>query len=422
MSEDEIKPVTESDTFGGEDTFDDFEAGEGQSLGSIMKNPTVKVGVIVVGVLSVVAALVLFGGKTKDTGWSMLRASNSEVDQAPGTSDISPAMKSAIEDVNKKNAEIAERQEGSAIPIPVQPMSDRVKLSEGDDAMPEDPLERWRRIQEDRQKRQDTGKTEKQVDPNAEAIDNLAKAISAQMGQILKAQKLKGMEYDEIADADLLQKKREEEEKKRQEALEDQQNQDEANGKKVLDIILPAGTIEYAQLITEANSDMPGPVLAQIVTGPLAGSRILGSFKAKDEYLIISFDVVVIDGISTSMDGVALDPETTRVGMVTDIDHKYFTRVVLPAAAAFVEGMSGAIADSGTTTVTVNNGTAIQGENPLDARQEAFKGISEGVGKISEVLDEDAQNTKPLVRVASGTPIAVLFVDPVTETPKKGEK
>jgi intracellular multiplication protein IcmE len=420
MSEDEIKPVAESDAFGGEDTFDDFESGEGQSLGGIMKSPTVKVGVIVVGVVSVVAALVLFGGKTKDTGWSMLRASNSEVDQAPGTSDISPAMKNAIEDVNKKNAEIAERQDGSAIPIPVQPMSDRVKLSESNDAMPEDPLERWRRIQEERQKRQDTGKAEKQVDPNAEAIDNLAKAISAQMGQILKAQKLKGMEYDEIADGDLLEKKREEQRKKREEELEKQQSQDAANGNsKVLDILVPAGTIEYAQLITEANSDMPGPVLAQILTGRLAGSRVLGSFKAKDEYLIISFDVVVIDGISTPMDGVALDPDTTRIGMVTDIDHKYFTRVILPAAAKFVEGMSSAIADSGSTSVTVNNGTAIETENDLGTREEAFKGVAEGVSKISEVLDEDGKNTKPLVRVASGTPIAVLFVEPVTEPAKK---
>lgn len=422
MSEDEIKPTAETDSFGDEDAFDDFESGEGQSLSGVLKNPTVKVGVIVVGVLAVVAGLVLFGGKKTDKTWSMLKGSNANVDQAPGTSDISPVMREAIEDVNKKNAEEAERKEGSAIPIPVQPMSDRVKLSDSDDAMPEDPLERWRRIQEDRQKRQETGKTVKQVDPNAEAIDNLAKAISSQMGQILKAQKLNELEYKDIADADFLQNIRDKEEGERKKALEEQKDKTGADGsKKILNVIVPAGTIEYAQMLTEANSDMPGPVLAQIVTGPLAGSRVLGSFKTEDEYLIIDFNSVVIDGIATSMDGVAMDPDTTRLGLVTDIDHRYFKRIVLPAAAAFVEGMSGAIADAGSTTVTVDTGTAVQSQNDLGTKEEAFKGVSEGVSKISEALDDDAKNTDPLIRVASGTPIAILFVGPVTEIPTKGK-
>src|SRR5690606_12018046 len=50
-------------------------------------------------------------------------------------------------------------------------------------------------------------------------------------------------------------------------------------------IIIPAGTIEYAQLVTEANTDAPGPVMAQIASGPLAGARLIGSFQSTDNYL-----------------------------------------------------------------------------------------------------------------------------------------
>ena len=53
------------------------------------------------------------------------------------------------------------------------------------------------------------------------------------------------------------------------------------------DILIPAGTIEYAQLVLEANTDAPGPVLADIMSGPLAGSKLLGSFTSTDDYLIL---------------------------------------------------------------------------------------------------------------------------------------
>src|SRR6202021_599971 len=108
--------------------------------------------------------------------------------------------------------------------------------------------------------------------------------------------------------------------------------------------IVPAGTVSYAQLLTEANSDVPGPILAQIMSGPLAGARAGGEFKTLDDYLVLHFALVNFKGKDYQIDAIALDPDTTLGGMATDVDQRYFTRVILPAAAGFMQGLGSALA------------------------------------------------------------------------------
>jgi intracellular multiplication protein IcmE len=184
---------------------------------------------------------------------------------------------------------------------------------------------------------------------------------------------------------------------------------------KVVEIIVPAGTIAYAQLITQANTDSPGPVLAQIMSGPLSGDRILGSFKATDNYLVLSFDTVVIDGISHTIDAIALDPNTANPGIVSNIDHRYLERVVLPAAAAFIEGIGSAVADSGNTNVSVSGDTVVSNTQKLDSKQQLYKGIEKGASKIGDILDKNGSDTKPLITVDPGTAMGILFTSPVTK-------
>ena len=61
-------------------------------------------------------------------------------------------------------------------------------------------------------------------------------------------------------------------------------------------IIIPAGTVNYGQLLTEANSDVPGPIMAQIMSGPFAGARAVGSFQTKNDYLVLQFSLVNSEG------------------------------------------------------------------------------------------------------------------------------
>ena len=181
-------------------------------------------------------------------------------------------------------------------------------------------------------------------------------------------------------------------------------------------VLIPAGTINYGQVLIEANSDVPGPVLVQLVSGPLAGARLIGSFNvANDEYLVMEFRSIVVDGLNQPVSAIAIDPGTTLPGVATEVDNRYFSRVLLPAAARFLEGIGAAVAEDTQTTVTVSGDTVIQEQSALDFEQELGRGAEEGIGEIADFMDDQADDIRPLVRVARGTPVGIFFTEPVLE-------
>ncbi len=385
--------------------FEDFE-GNNATLGDMWRNnPLVKIGVIAGGLITIIGAIILFGGGNERALRSQVRP-GSEVSEPPG-GEISQAYEDALKEQNVERQEQAIRQGGSAIPTPIDSPVNRLNLPE-DDPGAEDPLERWRRIQEERQRQTSQKKPDvKAADPYAGAIDALAAAMATQMESILGTKEPLEPVHKVVTEQEWLDSKRQAMEKKAEEEAKEKEEE-------VVNILLPAGTIEYAQLIVEANSDAKGPILAHLVSGPLAGSRLLGTFETEEEYLVLNFETIIIDGVGHKTKAVALDPETTTIALATDIDRRYFRRIILPAAAAFVEGMGEAIGEAGSTTVTVDAGAAVSSQNDLNSEQEFYKGFEKAAEKVGEILDEDAQNIEPLIRVESGTPIGLLFVEPVT--------
>ncbi len=391
-----------------DDEFEDFEGG-GTTLGDMWRNnPLVKIGVIAGGLITIIGAIILFGGGEDPTLPSKVD-SGQDVVEAPGTGPVSEEYRQAVQERNIQIVEDAVRTGESAIPTPVDTPVARLELPE-DDFGDEDPLERWRRIQEERtRQRAQEVDTEPLVDPNADAIDALANAMAAQMEGILESKGPLPPIHIVVTEADFLQ----------QQMAEAQQGDPASTmveqDTEIINILLPAGTVEYAQLITEANSDIPGPILAQVASGPLAGARLIGNFEVANDYLVLTFDRIIIDGITHPTEAIAMDPDTTRLGMVTDIDRRYFTRIILPAAAAFVEGMGEAISETNETTVVVDGGSAVSSEEELDTQEELFKGLEKATEKIGELLDEQASQTQPLIRVETGTPMGLLFLEPVTD-------
>lgn len=388
--------------------FEDFE-GSGTTLGDMWRNnPLVKIGVIAGGLITIIGAIILFGGGPERPLQSTVRGAQ-DVSEPPG-GEISQEYREALQEQNIERTEEAIREGTSAIPTPIDSPVARLNLPE-EDMQGEDPLERWRRIQEERQRQVAQKKPEVvAADPYAGAIDALAGAMATQMESVLGTREPLEPVHMLVTEADFFEKIREEEAMRNAEAAAAR-----GDGEQIVNILIPAGSIEYAQLIIEANSDAEGPILAHLVSGPLAGSRLLGTFETEEEYLVLTFNTIVIDGIAHRTEAVAVDPDTTSIAMVTDIDRKYFRRVILPAAAAFVEGMGEAIADTNETTVVVDQGTAVSSEQELDSREEFFKGFEKATEKVGEILDEDGDQLEPRIRVEAGTPMGLLFVEPVTD-------
>lgn len=292
----------------GESGFDEFEKKQ-TTLGDLWRNnPMVKIGVIAGGGILVVVAIFLFSGKAERPDLSFVPA-GSEVKAPPGTEESSPAYVAAVQEENETRIEQAVKEGGSALPTPIEPPVGRFEVT---DQQPEaeDPLQRWRKLQEERLQRemQRTQTSEEAPDMGdsnrGAAIQALSDLMAEQMQAVLETKSVPvSMQSLSITSPSFLEQLRAQE----QAALAAAGNQ----GQLSQEILLPAGQIAYAQLLTEANSDVPGPVLAQIVSGPLNGNRILGSFQVQEELLTLTFNTVVIDGVSQGIDAIALDPKTT---------------------------------------------------------------------------------------------------------------
>jgi intracellular multiplication protein IcmE len=403
--------------------FEDFNKKE--SLGDVWRNnPMIKVGAVLVGVAALLGAVILFGGGGEKPPVSSVTTTAS-VTEAPGSGEISETYRQAIEEANIQNTEEALRTGGSSIPMPVSPAKETLP-AQFEQAPAEDPLERWKRMQEERAMQQDATIQQTQqaqqaqqqaVDTRTPAVSAMAEAMAGQMESILQGQKIPPVTKIDVAGADFLEGI----ETKRMETFQQQQQVAAAAAaatqvEQIENILIPSGTIEYGQLLIEANTDAPGPVLAQILSGPLRGARLIGSFQSTDNYITLNFNKVIIDGLDYDADAVAIDPQTTLPGLVTEIDRRYFKRIVLPMAAEFVSGLADAISESGTTSITIQGETVTESQSAKSNDQEVASGITEAGDALSEILEEEADNTKPLLRIATGTPIGVLFVAPVVET------
>lgn len=397
-----------------DDSFDDFEKKE-STLGDLMRdNPLFKIGAIVGAAVLIFVVISMFGGDDTPVQESYVGAAP-DITATPGTEEASPAYVQAIEELNEADIERALTEGDSSLPVPIEPPVGIVSLPE-DEAEAEDPLQRWRRLQEERlereiQQRDAVIPEDASADiARQEAVQALADSMAQQMSSILESKTTTTLASKQLTDPNFLAKLNEEQEAEAEELTEEGEVGEEVTG----EVLLPAGEILYAQLLTEANTDVPGPILAEIMSGPLKGSRILGTFEEQNELLTLNFDTIIYQEESFSIDAVALDPATTLPGLATEVDHRYFKRVVLPAAAAFVEGMATAIAESGRTNVTIQGETVSEETEEADNEQEVASGIQEAGQELGEILDDIAEETEVLVRIAAGTPIGVLFLEPVT--------
>ncbi|EPP7233412.1 TrbI/VirB10 family protein [Shigella flexneri] len=172
-----------------------------------------------------------------------------------------------------------------------------------------------------------------------------------------------------------------------------------------------AGSIVPAVMLTAINSDEPGPVLAQIVTGPLKGARLIGQMVSSDQRVVVQFSSLSMPGASQtfSISSFAIDPDTSRTGLATDVNNHYFLRYGLGLAAAFISGYGEAVQNAGSTTTTNAFGgtTTIMGD--MTHKQIAESAFGKVGQKLGSELDKET-NRAPTVTVASGTSVGVLFM------------
>lgn len=182
-------------------------------------------------------------------------------------------------------------------------------------------------------------------------------------------------------------------------------------------IFIKAGTVLFGVLDTSINTDEPGPVLATIVSGKYQGSKVLGtlSHQAQQESVIVSFTQLSVPKRlqSIGIQAVAIDPDTARTALATDVNHHYLLRYGTLFASAFVSGYGKAIQQSGATTTTSPlTGATTTTNPPLDNRQIFLTALG-NVGTQWAQATRQMFDTPYTVTVDQGTGIGLLFLSDV---------
>lgn len=181
-------------------------------------------------------------------------------------------------------------------------------------------------------------------------------------------------------------------------------------------VSIKAGSILHAVMLTSVNSDEPGPVLAQVTTGPYAGGRLIGKFElAKDAgKMVLTFTTLTMQNADKSyqLSGYAVDPETARTALASDVDRHYLSRYGAFSAATFLKGYAQALAQSGSTQ-TVNAGAAgissTTSYPTLDNKKIAITALGSLGGELGTQL-KDGLKRPPTVTLNTGTEIGVLVM------------
>jgi intracellular multiplication protein IcmE len=160
------------------------------------------------------------------------------------------------------------------------------------------------------------------------------------------------------------------------------------------------------------NSDETSPVIMQADSGPIAGDRMVGSFERENERLIIHINSVIHQGQTISCDGVVIAPDTMEASVASGVDEHYLSRVILPAAAAFVQGLGQALATtSNTVSVLSPLGGATTATN-LNFHQQLGVAAGTAGAEVGAFLNQAAPKG-PTVTLDANVGVGVMFLTDV---------
>jgi intracellular multiplication protein IcmE len=177
-------------------------------------------------------------------------------------------------------------------------------------------------------------------------------------------------------------------------------------------ILIPAGRGVYAHPILALSSDQASPAVFQADSGPIAGDRMIGSFSRQGDRLIIHVSTIIHHGEEVSANGVVIAPDTMEASVASDVDQHYLTRFILPAAAAFVQGLGQALATTSNTTSVLSPLGGATTLTQLNFHQQL--GVAAGVaaGQIGSVLNQAAPKSAT-VSLEANTSVGVMFLSDV---------
>lgn len=173
------------------------------------------------------------------------------------------------------------------------------------------------------------------------------------------------------------------------------------------------GTID-----TAIDSDNPeSKVLASIPAGKLAGAVLAAqNVQLAGDGVIVNFRTLNFNGMTCTVDAYALNDENRRSSIASGVNHRYFTRIILPAIAGGIGKVGQLYEDSNTQILSTDGGTLTGRTGSPDGKAVAGV-IAGGIGQqTAQVMTQDASRMPVTqVNVDRGQVVSILFMKPVTD-------
>lgn len=183
-------------------------------------------------------------------------------------------------------------------------------------------------------------------------------------------------------------------------------------------VIVAPGSRPGAVIDSAVDSDnLNAIVLAHIPAGPLAGATLTArGIQLAGDGVTVHFTQMTLNGTGYNTDAWALTDDTLQSSVATDVSHRYFSRIILPAIAQGIGGVGQLYKDQNTQILSTNAGTITGGTGSVKGSAVAGT-IVGGIGaSAGQVMASDAARLPATqVRISQNQVIAVLFMKAVTD-------
>ena len=184
-------------------------------------------------------------------------------------------------------------------------------------------------------------------------------------------------------------------------------------------LIMPAGRGVFAHTVLAVDSDGNGPIVLQADSGPLAGDRMIGTFSkaggnnVPSDRLVVRVNSVEHQGRSIPVDAIVTAPDTMETTVASSVDEHYLSRFVLPAAAAFVQGLGTALATTSNTVGVLSPLGGTSFATQLNFPQQLGVGAGVAAGQVASTLQQQAPRG-PTIHLAANANVGVMFLADMT--------
>lgn len=180
-------------------------------------------------------------------------------------------------------------------------------------------------------------------------------------------------------------------------------------------VLVSAGRGVFAHTVLAVNSDTGGPIVLEADTGPIAGDRMIGTFgrAGSSDLLVVRVTSVEHAGETLPADAIVIAPDTMQTAVATSVDQHYLSRFLLPAAAAFVQGLGTAIATTSNTTAVLSPFGGAAYSTRLNLPQQLGVGAGVAAGEVGNALRQAAPRG-PTVNLAAHVNVGVMFLTNLT--------